>query len=205
MIPKMNSDLTQPETVERAKALLLEKRYEEYLEFLEDAVMEYPEDPEIRIHYATALIASRPSEVAYEATTAIQLEPGNPWRLARAASLLFAVSEFDTSREYVGRALKHMPPGFEFAPELANLGGKLAAQTGNDQIAEEGLSAALEEEPDRSLFAYDLASFLAERGRATEALAILDEGLRRTPATLSSCGFAAISTRGADGQRHHGG
>lgn len=177
----MDSDLTQPETVEWAKVLLLQQRYDEYLEFLEEAVERFPNDPEVRIHYATALISSRPDEVAFQAATAIQLEPDNPWRLVRAASLLFSVEEFDAARDYVGHALRHIPVGFEFAPELANLGGKLAAQTGNDEIAEEGLSAALEEEPDRPIFAYDLARFLADHGRDAEALAILEKALRSSP------------------------
>jgi tetratricopeptide (TPR) repeat protein len=177
----MNRDLTQPETVEWAKVLLLEERYEEYLEFLEEAVELFPDDPEVRIHYATALIASRPDEVALQAGKAIQLEPNNPWRLVRAASLLYDVEEFDAARSYVVHAAQHIPVGFEFAPELSNLGGNLAAQTGGDEFAEEALSAALEEEPDRRRFARDLAQFLADRERTTEALKILDEALRRNP------------------------
>lgn len=174
-------DLTQPEIVERAKRLLLEGRDQEFLEFTEAAVEQLPNDPELRLLYATALLSYRPDEVAWEAATAIKLDPDNPWRLVRAASILFNRGEVDAARSYVARASQLVPEDFEFGPELANLGGLIAAKDGQDAMAEEGLRAALEAEPDRPDFARDLAMFLADRDRMPEARTIINEALRLTP------------------------
>jgi len=42
------------ETVERAEQLLLDERDAENLEFLEDAIERFPQDPEVRLLYGTA-------------------------------------------------------------------------------------------------------------------------------------------------------
>jgi Flp pilus assembly protein TadD len=177
----MMSELTQPEIVERAKRLLIDKRREDYLEFMETAVDRFPDDPEIRLLYATALLPYAPDRVAVQVATAIQLESNNPWRLTRAASILFHLGELDAARAYVGRAAQFAPADFEFGPELAHLGGLLAALDGNDEIAEEALEAALEAEPGRPNFTRDLAKFLSERGRTQEALEVIDQGLVHNP------------------------
>jgi hypothetical protein len=49
IINPMGFDLTQPETVEHAKRLLAEGRYEEHLDFLEEAIEQFPQDSEIRL------------------------------------------------------------------------------------------------------------------------------------------------------------
>lgn len=173
--------LSQPEIVERAKRLLLEGRDDEFLAFTEEAVESMPEDPEIRLLYATALLPFRPDNVAWEAATAIKLDPDNPWRLVRAASLLFHRGEIDAARSYVGRAAQLAPSGFEFAPELAHLGGRIAAIDGDRDLAEESLRAALEAEPDRPEFARDLAQFLCDQDRCDEARDVVDSSLSVNP------------------------
>lgn len=87
----------------------------------------------------------------------------------------------DAARAYVGRAAQFAPADFEFGPELAHLGGLLAALDGDDEIAEDALGAALEAEPGRPNFTRDLAKFLSERGRTQEALAVIDQGLVHNP------------------------
>jgi hypothetical protein len=63
---------------------------------------------------------------------------------------------------------------------LGNLGGKLAALQGDDALAEEAMMAAVEAEPGHEAFARDLASFLADRDRIAEALAVIDRALPLT-------------------------
>lgn len=178
----MEAIRNQAETVEYAKRLRAEGDHAENLHFLQDAITRFPDDPEVRIQYATALLPFRPDEAPWQAATAIDLDPGNPWRLVRAASLLYHMRELEAARAYVARAADLAPEDFEFGPELANLGGKLAALVGHDAVAEEALRAALDAEPHRSDFGGDLASFLLERDRSIEARAILEQALRVTPA-----------------------
>jgi len=175
----MAADLNLTETIEHSRRLLKERRDEDNLEFLEAAIERFPADPEVRLLYATALVPFQPDKAPWQIATAIQLDPDDPWRLTRAARLLFDLGELDASRSYAARASQLAPEDFTFESELANLGGKLAALDGHDALAEEALRAALESEPSEEVFARDLAEFLAERGRLGDALAVIDESLGR--------------------------
>lgn len=78
------------------------------------------------------------------------------------------------------RAKELTDPEFSFYPELINLDGHFAALDGKNELAEEGFRRALEQEPDGETFAVDLAKFLSERGRQTEALEVIAEALEQT-------------------------
>jgi Flp pilus assembly protein TadD len=173
-----SSDLTPDQVVERARDLLRQRRDQENLALLTDAVERFPDHPEIRMLYATTLIPSRPDDAVWEAATAIQLDPDDPWRLTRAASLMFHLGELDTARDYAARASQLSPPNFALELVLVNLGGKLAAAEGNQELAEEALRAAVEEEPEEEAYARDLAAFLANLGRKADALRVIDEALQ---------------------------
>ncbi len=173
--------LTQPETVEHASRLLIDRRSHELFKFTTEAIGWYPEDPEIRFLYATALLAVCPEDVPWQIATAIQLEPDNPWRVTRAAAMLFTLGEIAAARSYVGHAASLAPRDFEYGPELALLGGQLAALEGEDAIAEEGFGVALEAEPRRPEFVIAYAGFLRDRDRETEALALVDDALTGAP------------------------
>jgi Flp pilus assembly protein TadD len=173
-----SSNLTAEQVVERARDLLLRRRDRENLAILTNAVERFPEDPEIRLLYATALLPFRPEDAAWEVATAIDLDPDDPGRLTRAASLMFHLDELDAARSYAARATQFAPPGFVFGPELANLDGKLAALDGDHQLAEDALRTAMDAEPEEESFARDLATFLADMGRQADALAVIDEALR---------------------------
>jgi Flp pilus assembly protein TadD len=160
--------------------LLSEDRDREAVALLEAAMRRFPSDPEIRLTYATGLLALRPEDAPWQFAKAIELDPQDPVRLTRAAVMLFHLGELSAARSYGARAAKLVPPDFVFAPELANLGGLLAALDGDDALAEDGLRAAVEAEPNRESFARDLAKFLAERHRTEEALKVVDDALELT-------------------------
>jgi tetratricopeptide (TPR) repeat protein len=166
-------------TIDRGRALFTEGRDDEAFEFLEKAVQRFPEDAEIRLDYATSLLAVRPEEVVAEAVKAIELDPDEPIRLTRAASLLFNRGEIETARSYVERAKRLATHDFSFRPELLNLESHFAAHDGNDEMAEDGLCRAMEQKPNGEMFAFDLAKFLVERNRREEALGIIHEALTR--------------------------
>lgn len=166
--------------IDRGLRLLAEKRRQEAHDFLEQAVQKFPDDPEIRMHYATSLLAINPEDAVAEAAKAIELDPDEPIRLTRAANMLFNMGQIDQARSYAARAKELARPDFLFYPALLNLDGHFAAIDGNDELAEERLRLAVEREPSGGMLAVDLAKFLAERDRQEEALEVIDEALTLT-------------------------
>lgn len=160
--------------------LLAERRRQDAYEFLAGAVQKFPDEPEIRLHYATSLLAVRPADAVDEAIKAIELDPDEPIRLTRAASLLFSLNDIQTARAYTMRAKELADHEFSFYPELINLDGHFAALDGKDELAEKDFREAVEREPDGEMFAVDLALFLAKRGRQPEALKVIDNALPLT-------------------------
>lgn len=156
------------------------EREQEAAEFLQAAVQRFPDDPEIRLHYAISLLMIRPEDATAEIIKAIELGPDEPMRLTRAAGILFNMGDVETARTYANRAKELAPPDFLFAANLINLDSHFAALEGKDELAEEGFRRALTQEPNAEMFAVDLANFLAKRGRNPEALEIIDNALPRT-------------------------
>lgn len=169
--------LTLDKSIRRAQQLLVEGRDAENLELLESAIKRFPDDPEIRLLYATALVPFRPNEAPWQAATAIQLDPDSPSRLTRAASLMFHLGELEAARSYTARASRLAPQDFALEAGLTNIAGMIAAAQGDDALAERALRQAAEAEPQQEVFARELATFLAARGRLVEALSVIDGAL----------------------------
>ncbi|MGN6587967.1 MAG: tetratricopeptide repeat protein [Solirubrobacterales bacterium] len=155
-------------------------REQEAYEFLQKAVQEFPDDPEIRLLYATSLLAVRPADAVPEIIKAIDMGPSEPIRLTNAAGILFKMGQVETARSYAARAKELASRDFVFMPYLINLDSHFAALEGNDELAEEGFRLAVKREPDGETFAVDLASFLSKRGRQEEALEVIDKALPQT-------------------------
>lgn len=169
------------EVTARSQRFLAEGRHEENLAYLEDGVVKrFPDDPEIRLLYGTALLGVRPRVGLSEIAKAIELDPDDPIRLTRAAHIMYSMKQFDRARSYAKRAKELAPENFVFGPELLSLESNFAALDGNDELAEEGLRLAVEREPKMEALAFDLAKFLVDRGRQREALVVIDEALERT-------------------------
>lgn len=163
---------------DQAQKLFLAHKDKEALEFLEEAVHRFPEDPEIRLLYATILIAFRPEDVPAEAAKAVELGPDDPKILVRAGHRLLFGGQVEAARSCATRASELAPPDFRLMPSLVNLKGSLAALAGEDELAEANLRSAVGSEPDNEPFARQLAVFLAERGRLQEGAEVLDEALK---------------------------
>ncbi len=166
--------MTRDEIVHKARWLLQERRDQENLELLETAVGHFPEDPEIRLLYGTALVPFRPNEAPQQLAFSIKLDPESPENLTRAASILLHLGEVDAARSYIGRAAQLAPESFIFRAELTNLGGKLASIRGEVDLAKEAFEAAVEAEPRDLAFSYDLAACYFERGEVGAALAVVN-------------------------------
>ena len=165
------------ETIKRGQELLASKRRQETLDFLREAVQQFSDDPEIRLLYASILLAFRPEDVAAEAAKAVELGPDDPVILVRAAYLLLGRGEIEAARSHAARTKELVTPDFLFYPELLGLEGRLAVLDGDDDLAEERMRVALEREPSGEMLAFELAKFLADRAREEEALEVIDDTL----------------------------
>lgn len=175
---KPEDELTAEEVVERSRALYLEGRHRENLPLLESAVERFETDPDIRMLYATVLLASEPERTPGEIEKAIELGPDDPHRQLQAATVMLGLKDYKAARSYLEQAYELAPPDPAFVDELVSLGGNLLAVAGGDQrLAEEALRAVVHDRPEEEMFARELASFLVEKGRRTEALKVIDTAL----------------------------
>lgn len=172
---KQRKELTA--IIEQGHELLAAQQEQEAIEFLERAVEQFPEDPEIRILYASILLASRPNDVAAEAAKAVELGPDDPVILVRGGHLLLGRGEVEAAQSCAARASELSRPDFVLLSGLESLKGRLAALSGEDEVAEEQLRAAAARDPLYSTFALDLAKFLIGQGREAEALEVIDGAL----------------------------
>lgn len=170
--------------IAHSRQLLAEKRHKENLKYLEEGVAEtFPEDPEIRLLYGTVLLEANPTVGLSEISKSVELDPDEPIRLTRAARIMYTMGQLDHARRYTERAREIAPADFVFGPELLNLESNLGALDGEDELAEEGLRLAVEQDPKMEILALDLALFLRDRGRRAEALSVIDEALGRSKDT----------------------
>jgi tetratricopeptide (TPR) repeat protein len=151
---------------------------EQALDFLEEAVRQFPHSPELRLLKATVLLSLRPADVAAEAAKAAELGWNDPGTLVRAGHLLISNGDLEGARSCAARASEVAQTDFVLRAGLRSLNGLIAAREGKDDLAEECLRLAMEEDPVYSSFAVDLAKFLAARGRQDEALELIDEALQ---------------------------
>lgn len=163
----------------RGLQLLAERKHGEAYAFLQEDVQRFPDDADIRMHYAHSLLATRPDEAIPEIKKAIETDPDEPVRLTRAAGIVLKLGDVETARSYANRAKELAPPNFPFEAYLINLNSHFAVLEGKDESAEEGFRLAIEQEPDGETFAADLAQFLADRDRLPEALEVIEEALPR--------------------------
>ncbi|HET9154485.1 MAG TPA: hypothetical protein VFN85_10260 [Solirubrobacterales bacterium] len=164
-------------TIKRGQELLASQRRQEAVDFLGEAVQRFPDNPEIRVLHASILLAVRPSDVAAEATRAIELGADDPLILVRAGQLLLGRGEVEPARSCAARAKSLVQPDFVLMSSLVNLEGLLAAVEGEDALAEEKLRAAWKSDQAFSSLAVDLVQFLANRDRQAEALEVIDDAL----------------------------
>jgi HEAT repeat protein len=166
------------EAIYLARGFFLTKSGQEALGFLEEAMQEFPDDPQLRINYASILLEFRPEDVIAEAAKAAELAADDPATLVRAGHLLLNRGDRETARSCAVRADGMVQPAFILMAGLDNLNGSLAALSGEDEVAEEKLRSAVDREPDNESFARNLAVFLAERGRLQEGAEVLDTALK---------------------------
>jgi tetratricopeptide (TPR) repeat protein len=165
-------------TIQRGRELFAQGPQEKAQRFLSDAAQRFPDNAEIRMLYGSSLLAVRPEDGIREVMTAIQLDPEEPNRLARAASIMFSMARFDEAREYASRARRLGGADFLFSAELTCLEADFALRDGDEDAAEMGYRRAIELEPGNERSAIQLAKFLMERGRSREAVEVVESALQ---------------------------
>jgi tetratricopeptide (TPR) repeat protein len=166
-------------TIDRGRKLLVSGDQQEAYEFLEEAVKEFSQDAEVRLLYATILLAVRPDDVPSEIAKAVELAPEDPMILVRAASLMFDRRQLDAAHTYANRARELALPDFAMKGPLANVEGRLAAYEKKYDIAEDKFGLAVELNPADPILARDFVKLLAARGRHAEAVEAIDQALPR--------------------------
>lgn len=174
---RMGRRLELPVVIEQGRRLLAAEREQRAYEYLEKWIQRFPDDPDLRLLWATSLSEVRPQEAVPEVVKAIEMDPDEPIRLTRAAGIAFTMGDVETARSYATRAKELAPSNFPLQANLLNLDSHFAALEGKDELAEKGFRLAIEQEPDGETFAVDLCQFLADRDRRPEALEVIDEAL----------------------------
>ena len=134
------------------------------------AMRKYPFDPEVLLQAATTFLLAAPEGTEALAHRAVQASPDDPGVLFRAAHLLFAVEEFEASREYLTRLEPLLTPDFPLLNDVIHLAGKHAFHRGDFEEAEKALTTAFERDPEGIGHGEVLAKLYRKQGRMQEAL-----------------------------------
>lgn len=183
---------TPAKALAKAQSLKLNGTQGEYLDFTADLIVRFPDDPEIRLEYASALVASRPAEASEQAHCAVGLSDNtDPALLARAAIIFLGAGDRVGARSAVEDAERLQSDNQIITNELLRLRGRIAILDGEEAVADEALGTVHLADPANERFALDYARFLTSRGRIAEAKGVIDSTL----ATIGGDGKAAKAGR----------
>jgi Flp pilus assembly protein TadD len=105
--------------VEKAQKLLMAGKTKEVFDFLVPAVDKHPNDPELRLLYATMLMEFRPDEVGTEALKALAIGPDDPIFLTRIALVRAREGKDEVAEARYRSAVLDEPENTPFAVDLA--------------------------------------------------------------------------------------
>lgn len=157
--------------------LMRDEQWDQVRDLMEEALGEYPGEPELCLRYALSLTpASRDDAVLY-ARRAASLSQDDPATLTRCASLLHDLGEIEDAGKCIRSALPLVDEKFPLLADLFHLVGILAIARSNDAVAEEFLRRAYDLEPGGRSYAYRFAHVLATQNMFDEALDVIARGL----------------------------
>jgi tetratricopeptide (TPR) repeat protein len=169
-------------TIDRAQTLYEEGLIDEYLRFVVAATDRFPLDVNLATRLTGALIETGEPELAKEPLLrTLELGPDDPWNLLNCAGLAHSIGDLELAEQLLRRAARLVPDGWERATEVVALAGDLAARRGDDESAERYHRSAFDVLPEEAPYGRDLADFLLNRGRPSEALEVVAKALRLSP------------------------
>lgn len=164
--------------LEEAQGLSRAGALEEYLSFTEEAVLRFPDDPDVLLEHAAAVAKAKPAGAVADIRRALELDDGKDViRLTRAGLLLIGLKEIDAARSCILRASSLGSERRVVRSELARLRGQLALVEGNDEVGEAELRCAYEENRENWVAAHDLVVVLIRRRALEKALEVIDGAL----------------------------
>lgn len=149
----------------------------EGLALCEVAVAEFPKDAELRLLHGVFLADIDHADAARVLAQAVALDPNNPVIVVRAGRQLVSLGYVDAAESYANHAAGVVPDDWPFRAFLISLQARVAADRGRDDLAEPGLREAIALEPSNEGFVKDLAEYLFQRGRVSEARAVIDDAV----------------------------
>jgi tetratricopeptide (TPR) repeat protein len=130
---------------------------------------------------AAARLPNDPASAERLVRGAVRDAPDDPYVLARAATLMFALERYDEAQAWTRHAAARAPEGFELMGTLAHVTGKLALVRGDEDTAERFLRVAFELDPELEAHVRVLAALLERLGRIDEALDVFKRAVRARP------------------------
>jgi|GEM_PF-3237156 len=175
-------DLAIEDLVAHAEDALHDSTDPELAEWiLRQAERRAPEDPDVQLGLADALVASDSPEAYEQIRRAATLAAGDPRRLTRIASHTLYVDDVPATRRLVDAASRLAGEDFDLIALLEYTTGIVAVAEGDDGTAERLLESAFRREPEHQEFGRSLASFHLRRGGVVRAREVVEEALRHRP------------------------
>lgn len=163
--------------IERGRTLIREQKDGEALEFLEKAIQDFPESPEMPLMLATAYRGFRPDDVPSLLAKAAKLGSDDPVIQVMVGHRRLNEGDVEAARTCAARAEELIDDRFALTADLDRLVGRIAARDGEYDFAEEKLRSAVQLEPESSTHSLGLARFLWARGRNEDAVRVIEESL----------------------------
>jgi len=165
----------------RSEALLDEQCYDENQALLREAIVRFPDVAELCLRTAASYLGSAEEEAKRLVRHAAELEPSDPWLLARGATLMLDLLDFESAEQYAREAKAFAPEDFVFASDITHILGRVAYHRENYGEAQTLLTAAYEKDPHIPEHGAWLAQFHYQQGDPIKALEILSDALRHCP------------------------
>lgn len=148
---------------------------------LRHAERRFPDDPDVQLGLADALLMGSSPEAAGQVRRAASLAGGDAQRLTRVASHMFFIGDVSATRDLVAEAWRLASDDFELVALLEYTTALVADVDGDDAVAEQMFEAAFRREPESEQFGRSLALFHAQRGGKRRAREVVEEALKHSP------------------------
>jgi Tfp pilus assembly protein PilF len=148
---------------------------------LRQAERRAPEDPDVQLGLADALLASESPEAHEQIRRAATLAGGDPLRLTRVASHMLFIGDVPATRRLVDEAWRLAGEDLDLIALLEYTTGLVAGAEGDAATAERLLESAFRREPGHPEFGRSLASFHKRHGGEIRAREVVEEALRHRP------------------------
>lgn len=140
---------------------------------LREILDEFPSEPQVLMRWGMARADVAPEEAKSYLIRAAELAPEDPYVQVSAGGALHGLGAVDEAFACGARATLRIADDFHFAPQLANLLGRIAVSQGRLPEARAALQWAFDAEPEFPYLARDLARFLLRHDGREAALEVL--------------------------------